>query len=191
MKPIKDDRRSRRTRQLIGDALVELLLEKRFEDITVQDILERADVGRTTFYAHYMDKEDLLMSEIEHLFHRMADRAQAAGGSPHGMLPSLELFRHVQEQRRLMQAFAWSKSDVTHPQNLQRWFKSLIEENLRSLVGETVPTAFPVPVLAGFIAGTFMMLLQWWFDEGMTQTPEEIDDMFQRLVMPAIHDAIA
>ena len=56
MKTEKDDRRSRRTRQILGNALVELMLEKRYADITVQDILDRADVGRSTFYTHYTDK---------------------------------------------------------------------------------------------------------------------------------------
>src|SRR5215204_4599905 len=105
----KDDRRSRRTRQLLGDALVELMLEKHFESITVQDILDRADVGRSTFYAHYTDKESLLMSEIEHVIHDLEEYATEAGNAHHGLLPSLGLFRHVKEQRRLMQAFVWGR----------------------------------------------------------------------------------
>jgi AcrR family transcriptional regulator len=60
----KADRRSQRTRQLLSAALIELMLEKRYDDISVQDIIERANVGRSTFYAHYLDKEDLLVGDF-------------------------------------------------------------------------------------------------------------------------------
>src|SRR5262245_28061146 len=70
---IKDDRRSKRTRQLLGEALVELLLEKRFDAITVQDILNRANIGRSTFYEHYTDIEDLLMSEIQRVIRELEE----------------------------------------------------------------------------------------------------------------------
>src|SRR5215211_53883 len=71
VKTEKEDRRSKRTRQLVSSALVDLMLEKQFDAITVQDILDRANVGRSTFYAHYTDKEDLLISEIARVIHQL------------------------------------------------------------------------------------------------------------------------
>src|SRR5580765_1920865 len=62
MRNIKADRRSERTRQLLSAALIELMLEQRYDEITVQNIIDRANIGRSTFYAHYLDKEDLLVS---------------------------------------------------------------------------------------------------------------------------------
>ena len=59
------DRRVRKTRQLLREALMELTLERGYDHVTIQDILDRADVGRSTFYAHYHDKDDLLVSEFE------------------------------------------------------------------------------------------------------------------------------
>src|SRR5438270_14006265 len=64
----KTDRRVRRTRDALGDALVALMHEKSFDQITVQQVLDRAGVGRATFYAHYSDKEDLFMSDVEEFF---------------------------------------------------------------------------------------------------------------------------
>ena len=69
----KTDRRSRRTQQLIADAFVGLMLEKRYDDITVQDILDRADVGRSTFYAHFTDKENLLLRQLERVLHDLGE----------------------------------------------------------------------------------------------------------------------
>ncbi len=190
MKAQKDDRRSRRTRQLLGNALVELMLEKRFEDITVQDILDRADIGRSTFYAHYTDKESLLISQIEHIIHELEEYAIEAGSAHHGLLPSLELFRHVREQRRLMQAFVWGRGAEILTQDFQGQVSKIIEKNLHSMVGEAAAFSVPLPVVAKFVASTFLMLLRWWFDEDMRHTPEQMDEMFQKLVMPGIHGLI-
>jgi AcrR family transcriptional regulator len=190
MKPPKDDRRSRRTRQLLGDALVELMLEKHFERITVQDILDRADVGRSTFYAHYTDKESLLISQIEHVIHELEAYTTEAGGKNHGLLPSLELFRHVKEQRRLMQAFVWGRGAEILTQDFQAQVSKIIEQNIRSMVVDTVAFSLPLSVVAKFVASTFVMLLRWWFDEEMQHTPEQMDEMFQKLVMPGIHELI-
>jgi AcrR family transcriptional regulator len=190
MKPSKDDRRSRRTRQLLGDALVELMLEKHFESITVQDILDRADVGRSTFYAHYTDKEGLLISQIEHVIRDLEVYTTETGGGHPGLLPSLELFRHVKEQRRLMQAFVWGRGAEILTQDFQGQVSKIIEQNIHSMVGETAVFSIPVSVLAKFVANTFLTLLRWWFDEDLQYTPERMDEMFQKLVMPGIQEII-
>ncbi len=186
----KDDRRSRRTRQLLGDAMVELMLEKRFDDITVQDILDRADIGRSTFYTHYTDKESLLMSLIERVIHQLEEYTIQAGDNYHGLLPSLELFRHVQGHRRLMQAFVWGKAANIYTHDLQRKLSLFIEQNLRSLFGDEAAFSMPLTVLATYVASTFLMLLRWWFDEDMHHTPEQMDEIFQKLVMPSIQGAM-
>jgi AcrR family transcriptional regulator len=191
VKSQKEDRRSRRTRQLLGDALVELMLEKHFESITVQEILDRADVGRSTFYAHYTDKESLLLSQIEHVIHEMEEYAIDTGSNHHGLLPSLALFRHVKDQRRLMQAFVWGRGAEILTQDFQNQVSKFIEKNILSIIGDTATFSIPVSVLAKFIASTFLMLLRWWFDEDMRHTPEEMDEMFQKLIMPAIHGLVA
>ena len=187
MKNLKEDRRSKRTRQLLGDALVELMSKKRFEDITVQDILDRADVGRSTFYAHYTDKESLLMSEIEHVIHDLELYAAETGDAHQGLLPSLELFRHVKEQRRLMQAFVWGRGAIMLTLDFQKQVNTIIEHNLRSLIGDDITPPVPLPVVAAFVGSTFLMLLRWWFDEDMQHTPEQMDAMFQKLVLPSLH----
>ena len=187
MKNAKDDRRSKRTRKALGDALVELMLEKRFDDITVQDILDRADVGRSTFYDHFTDKEQLLMSEIERMIHQLDQYTLEMGNQHHALLPSLELFRHVQQERRLMQSFVWGRGAEMLTRDFQGQVSKVIEQNLLSLTGDKVSFTVPPPVVASFVASTFLMLLRWWFDEDMRHTPEQMDEMFQKLVMPGVH----
>jgi len=98
----KADRRSRRTRRLIAEALIALMVEGRYDRITVQEIIDRADVGRSTFYAHYRDKEDVLISEGERVLALLHLDPDDTGGQQ--LIPSLGLFRHVQEHHHLYHA---------------------------------------------------------------------------------------
>jgi AcrR family transcriptional regulator len=183
----KEDRRSKRSRQMIGDALVELMLEKPFDAITVQEILDRANVGRSTFYAHYSDKEDLLSEQIARIIQQL-DAYTVHAGQPHsGILPSLALFRHVQDQHRLLHAFLGSDGLERHRRGFLKQVSVLVEQNIRSFVGEQAAFAMPVPLVADYVVSTFLMLLHWWFDNGMRQTPEQMDAYFQKLVMPSLH----
>src|SRR5215212_4388 len=105
MKSNKGDRRSQRTRQLLSAALLALMLEKRYDAITVQDIIDRANVGRATFYAHYFDKEDLLMSDITRVLDELSGHVVAgAPGTPRPLPRLTAFFRHVQEHQTLYQA---------------------------------------------------------------------------------------
>lgn len=190
MKTAKDDRRSKRTRHLLGSALVELMVERRYDTITIQDILDRADVGRSTFYAHYTDKEDLLISEIARVIHELSKYTSAAEHPPRGLLPSLEFFRHVKQQRRLIHAFVWGRGGEMLMRDFQAQVGQIVEQNLRSLMGQEAVFILPMSVIANFVSGTMLMLLKWWFEEDLRHTPEQMDEMFQKLVMPSIHAMI-
>lgn len=182
----REDRRTARTRKALGDALIELMLEKRFEHITVQEILDRANVGRSTFYSHYTDKESLLLDEMERLLHQLNEQPISAGQDRSHPLPSLELFRHVQEQRKLVRAFVSGPGAELLTHDFQRRVRKLIEHNLQEWASDGAKPVVPLPVIANFVASTWIMLLRWWFEEGMRQSPEQIDDMFQQLVVPAL-----
>jgi AcrR family transcriptional regulator len=186
----KDDRRSKRSRQLIEDALVELMLEKHFDNITVQDILDRANVGRSTFYAHYTDKESLLAHEIARIIHDLEAYTSNMGHAQGSVLPSLELFRHVQNHRRLIQAFSRGRGLGHLSRELKIQVNKIIEPNLRSFAGEAFTFTVPLPLIATFVVNTFLMLLDWWIENNMQQTPEQMSEIFQKLVMPGIHGLI-
>ena len=104
--PGREDRRVRRTREALAAALVELMPRKRFDRITVQDLLDRADVGRSTFYSHWRSKEDLLLTHFEAMLEHTV-----GGDAGDGLdaLPTLGLVRHVGEQHRLYRALVWGR----------------------------------------------------------------------------------
>jgi AcrR family transcriptional regulator len=191
VKNTKADRRSQRTRQLISAALIDLMMEKSFDAITVQDILDRANVGRSTFYAHYLDKDDLLASELTRMMHQFRHNAVVDGDVVNLLLPSLDLFRHVQENSRLIKALVWGRGIEPMMRDLQKQLAQLVELNLAAeLTAGGVPQV-PLPILADFVASAFLNLLKWWMTESNLQIPpEELDRMFQTMVMPGVRGAM-
>ncbi len=182
----KADRRSLRTRRLLSDALIALMMEKAYDDITVQDIIDRADVGRSTFYAHYQHKDDLLSSEFERLIeelNRSIDR-EMHGSNP--LIPSLALFRHVKQHYPLYKALVWGRGLDFVVKSIQVLLTRSIEMQLDGMLREQNRTSDLLPVTSNYVAGTFLILLQWWLDDDMTYSPERMNEVFQQLVMPGV-----
>src|SRR4051812_44921158 len=86
----KMDARVRRTRDALGDALVELMQQKPFDEVTIQDVLDRAGVGRSTFYVHFKDKDDLFMSDAEEFFEAMSMALVMHGDKSERVFPVME-----------------------------------------------------------------------------------------------------
>ncbi len=172
----KEDRRIRRTRDALGDALVALLQETPFESITVQDVLDRAGVGRSTFYAHYRDKDDLLLTDAEEFFAFISTLLERTGEKPGRVAPVREFFAHVAEVRRLYDALLASGRGQEILELGQGHFARAIEERLPQTEGRAA--------LAHALAGALFSLLTWWVRRGMPGSPEEMDALFHRLVHP-------
>ncbi|MBI5928330.1 MAG: TetR/AcrR family transcriptional regulator [Chloroflexi bacterium] len=182
MKSNKNDRRSQRTRQLLTNALVELMLEKSYESITVQDIIDRANVGRSTFYAHYLDKEDLLTSQFEeagrHLGEEFSDGDSA-------LFLTLRVFQHTRENYRLYKALVWGRGIEIVFKALEAHLNAHLEAEFKQKLGER-PSPIPLPVVTHYITGAFLTLLKWWLDNNMPVTPEDMDRYFRQLTIPSV-----
>src|SRR5476651_2228753 len=100
----KSDPRVRRTRDLLGDALVALMQQKPFDSIRVQDVLDLAGVSRSTFYEHFKDKDDLFESDAEEFFEMMANALSKRNDASERVVPVRELFEHLREMQKLFEA---------------------------------------------------------------------------------------
>lgn len=182
----KSDRRSRRSQRLIVDALLALLREKRYDRITVQEIIDRADVGRSTFYAQFRNKEDVLESELEHVFGRLHEQqlAFAHESSPH-LLPALGLFRHIQETQSFYPTLIRGLASNPHEQAVHRSLRELAVRQLAHTAG-SAPLAVPAEIIADYLAGSLLTLAHWWLDHGSSYTPEQMEVIFDQLVMPGV-----
>jgi len=189
----KQDRRTRKTRQLLRSTLLGLLKEKRYEDISVQDIIERADVARSTFYTHYVDKDDLLTGQHGVFAENLGEHIQAhplsedASASPPGTMFSVRTwFYHVQAQGPILKLIAKDSALDLAMKTLQRIVQRSVEENLQAHLQTEKDIDIPASVLVDYVTGSLMTLIQWWFKQGMTHTPEQMDALFQQLVVPGV-----
>ncbi|HEX3252966.1 MAG TPA: TetR/AcrR family transcriptional regulator [Pyrinomonadaceae bacterium] len=136
----KTDRRVERTEQLLRTALFELIEEKGFGSLTVQDILDRANVGRATFYTHFDNKEDLLISGLDQLQQELKQRQREMHAQGHKiqervLVFSYDVFAHTEKHRRLFRALS---ADSTGFAIQRTWHKILLD-----LVREDVKAVMP------------------------------------------------
>jgi AcrR family transcriptional regulator len=183
----KNDRRSQRTRQLLGAALIELMLEKGYGSISVSDLIERANVGRSTFYAHYRDKDDLLVSELNRVVDLLNEHLTGDEPARSPFFSSLGFFRHLAEQYDLYKALFWSPGADLLFKHEQRYLSEKIEQRLAQS-GQAF--SVPLSVLANYLAGSFLTLLKWWLDNKMIYSPEQMDEFFQKLILPGVESSI-
>lgn len=172
-----DDERARRTRERLSWALIDLMREREFGDISVQDITARAEVGRSTFYLHFQDKADLFIQHSiafsrmcgEHLHWEERTRAWR--------FPLAHLLEHVREFRFLYDALVRSRQ-------LDRILKMgqiAMAEAFQRRIAE-VQSSLPADLLASHYAATIMNMLQWWMDHHYPCGAREMEDHFHRLV---------
>src|SRR5215208_8213229 len=177
----KNDRRSQRTRHLLSEALVQLIREKDYNSITVSDIIERANIGRSTFYANYRDKDALFVGELDRVIEALSQQIPSQEESP--FFPSLGLFHHVGEEYELYKALLWGPGIDLLIKHLQKSLTKRIEKGLQESRKEF---NVPMPILANFIGGSFLTLLQWWLENKMIYPPEEMNEIFKRLTLAGI-----
>jgi AcrR family transcriptional regulator len=185
MRNMNEDRRSQRTRRLLSAALVELMIERRYDEITVQHIIDRANVGRSTFYAHYFDKEDLLVSDLTRVLDALSqhlERHEAAPGPP-----SLTLFfHHVQTHYQLYKALVRSGPiDLVYKKAQERLCRN-IGRHLAIMAPAEQASAPLLPLVADYMAGSLLTMLKWWLDHDMPYTPEQMNALFYQLVLPGV-----
>ena len=178
----KTDARVRRTRDALGDALIALMQEKAFETITVQEVLDRAHVSRSTFYTHYSDKDDLLMSDSEEFFEALSMALSTHGDKSDRVFPVKEFFTHLADVQPFYKALIKSGKFQENMELARGHFARGIERRLSELPrGKSIP-ANERSAIAFTQAGALLSLLAWWLDHGMREPPEQMDELFHRMV---------
>ncbi|HEX4386143.1 MAG TPA: TetR/AcrR family transcriptional regulator [Myxococcales bacterium] len=181
-----EDRRVRRSREALGDALISLMQEKAFDGITVQDVLDRAGVGRSTFYAHYKDKDDLFLSDAEEFLEMMSNRLSRKGDVSDRVLPVEELFAHVAEMRKLVEALVDSGRIHDFFELAQGCFARGIERRLEDLPRSQHLAAETRAAMGQALAGALLSLLRSWLKQGAAKPAREMDALFHQLVWSGV-----
>ena len=186
------DRRQQKTRTAIFSAFTALLAEKTYSKITVQEIIDVANVGRTTFYAHFETKDDLLKELCEELFGHIISSAMdcththglySDGNAPESVF--CHLLQHLQENDKNIIALLSCESS----EMFLRFFKDSLNELVRSQFinqDRKANTHIPQDFLINHISGSFVEMVLWWIKGRMKQTPEDLDRYFRAVIEPII-----
>jgi AcrR family transcriptional regulator len=185
----KEDRRIQRTRNLLREALLQLIEEKGYDSITISDIADRANVARTTFYMHYQDKDDLLFRSMRDVYQTLFEQAMP---SPQDFFDetciNADDFLHVQEYADFYRVMLSDRGSMAF---FVRVLDFLAEEFCKSLFTSVLPedhkTPVPLELQAYMLSGSLVAIIKWWLDSGMQQSPEEIASLMQQMVMKGLN----
>lgn len=180
----KDDRRIQRTRKALRDALHSLVLDRGYDDLSVQDITDKANLGRATFYLHYREKDELL----EDLLRELSDNFnQRYGGKVRFSDRKIvqTMFEYAENFYDFYRIMMIGKGGVIGIRKLQVIIRETYTVFLNSLE-ESVGGKFAVPrdFLDNFQAGSLMSIVFWWLEQDMPYPPAEMADMVLALASP-------
>ncbi|MDT5254016.1 MAG: hypothetical protein QOH07_2970 [Mycobacterium sp.] len=180
------DRRVLRTRKLLHDAFLSLVIEKGYEKTTIQDILDRADIGRSTFYAHYRDKAGLLTASFDEM-HAQLQRQLAdipATSSIDVALPAALLFEHAYRNQRIYRALCGHQGGAVVQRHLRRLIGDLLRQHLWPQFSGA-GTEVTADVAAEFYTSAALGLLVWWIGHDFCNGPAWLTANYRTLARPA------
>jgi AcrR family transcriptional regulator len=187
--PFKD-RRIQKTRDLLHRALAALIREKPYDSISVKEILDRADVGRSTFYAHFRDKDELLVSVIRDLLASVrSDKTPSPAKRSERMLGfGLPIFEHIDHHRRTDDAGIGAEDRVRLHDHLREVLAELIADDLAEGLSGSKKAAARIPpsLLVEYLSSTFVLVLNWWVESRSRLPPSDVNDMFRALALPTL-----
>jgi AcrR family transcriptional regulator len=176
------DRRIERTRERLGNAFVTLIHEKPIEDVTVQNVLDRAAVGRSTFYLHFRDKNDLLLSQLEKFLEIMSTLLCVYKEDSNRVAPVAEIFAHIETQKKLYQILADAGRLNDFLDLAQRYFARGIKQRLIDSKRIAKLSRPKLDARASALAGGLLSLLRWWLENDAKESPQAMDDLFHGMV---------
>jgi AcrR family transcriptional regulator len=190
----KTDRRIQRTQQLLRDALMELIVEKGYEAISVQDITDHANVARTTFYLHYQDKEQLLLNSITEIYDELVanleKEAPRNGLLPDGTPADVIVFRHVQEYPDFYRVMLVKPGVPIFINRARHYLADLFTSHIEMCFPAQTLPQHAVEFVAQRDAGALIGVVSWWLENGMELDSETMAHMFYASSQKGIWETI-
>jgi AcrR family transcriptional regulator len=170
------DRRILRTRTLLQHAFIDLVPGRGFAALTVDEICARANVGRSTFYTHYKDKEALRQATMADHLQIIGQARESERGRDRVFTFSLPMFEHAFAFGPLHRALIADRRDPIHDQ-----LRGEVRKAVRMELAGRVPDDIPDEIAVEFLTGAFLALLGWWIENEYPLAPTEVDSRFQKL----------
>jgi AcrR family transcriptional regulator len=179
---VKVDRRIERTRQLLSKALMDLIIERGYESITIQDITDRANVSRTTFYLHFKDKDELLFASMTKIYDGLIGddkdwmTLDATEADYEQMACDPSDFEHVAEFADFYRVMLSKKGSVTFVLQVLSYLTEITKPALEAKLNGAEPKV-PLDLIASFFAGAEVGVMKWWLENDMRYSPEDMAKM--------------
>ena len=204
----RTDRRIQRTRQALHAALLELIKEKGYDAISTEEITERANIARATFYLHYKDKEDLLLEEFSEMAN---ERVQAISKIPFSAWfptqdanennplksdpprPILMVFQHIKDNSELYYILMKSAKSSRIVERIRKISTEAITKFVENKIEtDPLPIFFNIPIdfFAAYFSGALLSTVDWWLEEGMNHSPEEVTKLFRSLFFRGARETV-
>jgi AcrR family transcriptional regulator len=186
-RPETRDRRVQKTKSSLRDALIGLAREKPYDSIAVKEILDRANVGRSTFYTHFGDKHELLESGIHELLRSVYERPRPGSALEQVIAFSLPILKYIDEHRRADGPRMSREGRVSMHEHLQDRLTNLIADDLAVAIRrrQSMPQ-ISTDLVARHVASTYVLVLNWWIECEAALMPAEVDARFRALVLPTL-----
>jgi AcrR family transcriptional regulator len=178
------DPRTVRTYQALSGALVDLMRTREFNEITVQDLLDRAGVGRATFYSHFRNKDDFLLTDLERMLSALEEHFERSSSTSRRVAPIAELFSHFGNARDFAAALGRSGRMEAVLDIASGHLARIIERRLHVLGVQ--PRELPLNVAARVFGAMATELAKWWMERQGTITAQQMDERFHELVWRGI-----
>ncbi len=209
MKPVQEqeklDRRVRKTRRALREAMQNLMAEKGYEQVTVEELTERADIGRTTFYLHYSAKQDLLLEQFDELLDQLVEQlteiplsswsqqGKVLPTEDHPERPICMIFNHAAENEDLYRIVLQGEGVDQASERLQTMMTNAVNAYLHHKLGderEKMTLEFPVDLFGNYFAGAMLGVIKWWLEAGQPYTPQEMEGIFFQMFLPGASQAL-
>jgi AcrR family transcriptional regulator len=178
---VNTDLRIRRTRERLGAALIALIEEKPIDNVSVREVLDRAQVGRSTFYLHYQDKNDLLVSQMENGLEMWSNSLCTRHEKSRRLAPVTEFFSHVASAEKLYRSLVASGRIRVFFDLAEGYFARGIAHRLKQM-GLPMSNQRELDARSHAFAGNLLSLLKWWLDRGAKEPAKDMDELFHRMV---------
>jgi len=196
------DRRVRRTRRALQNALIDLILEKGYDSVTIEEITDQADLGRTTFYLHFKDKDELFMQAVDTIFEDFIEKHEQRWTSKEDT-PSQDIFSaqlrldgdllyhiflHARENADLYKVIFRGEGSAKAMQRFEDISKNEFTKRLNNLPG--LEYKVPTEVFAVFFSGTIIQLATWWLEKDQPYAIEDMVRYFQQMFFYGALDTV-
>lgn len=186
----KIDRRKTRTRQFLRDALMALIVEKGYEAISIQDIVDRANVARPTFYLHFKDKEELLFTSLVEIYEELFSRQHADAfydlAAPIESPETIDAtdFEHIAAHADFYRVMLSEKGSIAFLLSVMDYLSNaMVQAVIEPLESDGAQPRIPAEFIGSFLAGAQIGVTRWWVQNREAYTPQQMAQMMHFLAV--------